>query len=86
MHRFWKTFWIQKTTASKKIARLCFSGIMSSYISGGNLNEDFCGVEPVTHPPEPVETRPPPDVDLQRELDLNKTDEAILGSECLHQH
>ncbi|KAG7307721.1 hypothetical protein JYU34_006292, partial [Plutella xylostella] len=45
---------------------------------GGVLNEDFCGVEPVTHPPEPIETRPPPDAnDLGP--DFHKTDEAILG-------
>ncbi|XP_049869625.1 neurexin-4 [Pectinophora gossypiella] len=49
-------------------------------LGGGILHEDFCGVEPVTHPPEPIETRPPPDVDLQRELDYHKTDEAILGT------
>ncbi|KAG6457370.1 neurexin-4 isoform X1 [Manduca sexta] len=49
-------------------------------LGGGILNEDFCGVEPVTHPPEPIETRPPPLVDLQHELDYHKTDEAILGT------
>ncbi|KAL0832456.1 hypothetical protein ABMA28_000688 [Loxostege sticticalis] len=49
-------------------------------LGGGVLHEDFCGVEPVTHPPEPVETRPPPDRDLQAELDYHKTDEAILGT------
>ncbi|XP_063893286.1 neurexin-4 isoform X2 [Helicoverpa armigera] len=49
-------------------------------LGGGVLNEDFCGVEPVTHPPERVETRPPPDLDLQRDLDLHNTDEAILGT------
>lgn len=54
------------------------------FITGGRLNEDFCGVEPVTHPPEPVETRPPPGVDLQRELDFHKTDEAILGSKYFY--
>ncbi|CAH2071974.1 unnamed protein product, partial [Iphiclides podalirius] len=47
---------------------------------GGILHEDFCGVEPVTHPPEPAETRPPPAVDLQRDLDFHRTDEAILGT------
>ncbi|XP_052755482.1 neurexin-4 isoform X2 [Galleria mellonella] len=44
------------------------------------LHEDFCGVEPVTHPPEPVETRPPPALDLQHDLDYHRTDEAILGT------
>ncbi|VVC93590.1 unnamed protein product [Leptidea sinapis] len=42
--------------------------------------EDFCGVEPVTHPPEPVETRPPPRTDLDAELDYHRTDEAILAT------
>lgn len=27
------------------------------------LTEDFCGVEPVTHPPIEIETRPPPPID-----------------------
>ncbi|XP_050681113.1 neurexin-4 [Leptidea sinapis] len=47
---------------------------------GGILQEDFCGVEPVTHPPEPVETRPPPRTDLDAELDYHRTDEAILAT------
>lgn len=51
------------------------------FVTGSVLNEDFCGVEPVTHPPEAVETRPPPAVDLERERALNNTDEAILASE-----
>ncbi|XP_060801715.1 neurexin-4 [Amyelois transitella] len=47
---------------------------------GLRLHEDFCGVEPVTHPPERAETRPPPLGDLSRELDYHKTDEAILAT------
>ncbi|XP_041970280.1 neurexin-4 isoform X2 [Aricia agestis] len=47
---------------------------------GGVLHEDFCGVEPVTHPPEPVETRPPPPTDLADDLQLHRTDEAILAT------
>ncbi|XP_045526116.1 neurexin-4 isoform X1 [Pieris brassicae] len=46
---------------------------------GGILHEDFCGVEPVTHPPEPIETRPPPPVDNTAD-DLHRTDEAILAT------
>lgn len=30
------------------------------------LTEDFCGVEPVTHPPIERETRPPPLVDEEK--------------------
>lgn len=42
--------------------------------------EDFCGVEPVTHPPNPLETRPPPvlDEDKLRQA-YNQTDSAIIG-------
>jgi contactin associated protein-like 2 len=45
------------------------------------LTEDFCGVEPVTHPPPELETRPPPDVDQDKlEAAYNRTNSAILGS------
>nr|CAD7425131.1 unnamed protein product [Timema monikensis] len=47
---------------------------------GTPLNEDFCGVEPVTHPPNMVETRPPPLVDEEKLRQIyNRTDSAILG-------
>ncbi|CAG2055774.1 unnamed protein product, partial [Timema podura] len=47
---------------------------------GTPLNEDFCGVEPVTHPPNMVETRPPPLVDEAKLRQIyNRTDSAILG-------
>jgi len=48
---------------------------------GSTLTEDFCGVEPITHPPDIMETRPPPDIDEDK-LDkaYNRTDSAILGS------
>ncbi|XP_065337127.1 neurexin-4 isoform X2 [Cloeon dipterum] len=50
--------------------------------SGGDtLTEDFCGVEPVTHPPPELETRPPPDVDKDKlEAAYNRTNSAVLGS------
>ncbi|XP_011301961.1 neurexin-4 isoform X1 [Fopius arisanus] len=48
---------------------------------GGSVNEDFCGVEPITHPPNIVETRPPPVVDEEKvRAAYNETDTAILGS------
>ncbi|XP_038122350.1 neurexin-4 isoform X1 [Culex quinquefasciatus] len=47
---------------------------------GTPLTEDFCGVEPVTHPPIEVETRPPPDVDEEKLRDAYGPDTAILGS------
>ncbi|KAG7191157.1 hypothetical protein KM043_007179 [Ampulex compressa] len=48
---------------------------------GTPLTEDFCGVEPITHPPNIVETRPPPDVDDEKvRAAYNETDTAILGS------
>ncbi|KAL4707615.1 hypothetical protein ACJJTC_014720 [Scirpophaga incertulas] len=43
------------------------------------LHEDFCGVEPVTHPPEAAETRPPPALGPPRDAH-HGTDEAILAS------
>ncbi|XP_034948023.1 neurexin-4 isoform X2 [Chelonus insularis] len=47
----------------------------------GTATEDFCGVEPVTHPPNIVETRPPPLVDQDKvRAAYNETDTAILGS------
>ncbi|XP_058066107.1 neurexin-4 [Anopheles bellator] len=47
---------------------------------GGPLTEDFCGVEPVTHPPMEIETRPPPLIDEDRLRDAYGPDTAILGS------
>lgn len=48
---------------------------------GTTLTEDFCGVEPITHPPNIVETRPPPLVDDDKvRAAYNETDTAILGS------
>ncbi|KZC15059.1 Neurexin-4 [Dufourea novaeangliae] len=48
---------------------------------GTPLTEDFCGVEPITHPPDTVETRPPPQVDEEKvRAAYNETDTAILGS------
>ncbi|XP_034192438.1 neurexin-4 isoform X1 [Osmia lignaria lignaria] len=48
---------------------------------GTSLTEDFCGVEPITHPPDIIETRPPPQVDEEKvRAAYNETDTAILGS------
>ncbi|XP_076761852.1 neurexin-4 isoform X5 [Xylocopa sonorina] len=48
---------------------------------GTPLTEDFCGVEPITHPPDIVETRPPPEIDEAKvRAAYNETDTAILGS------
>ncbi|EEB13815.1 Contactin-associated protein 1 precursor, putative [Pediculus humanus corporis] len=42
--------------------------------------EDFCGVEPVTHPPDIFETRPPPILDEDRvKAAYNQTDSAVIG-------
>ncbi|XP_066260020.1 neurexin-4 isoform X2 [Euwallacea similis] len=57
------------------------SGPGNVKVLGDPLNEDFCGVEPVTHPPDIVETRPPPIVDEDKvRRAYNQTDSAILGS------
>ncbi|XP_053986437.1 neurexin-4 isoform X1 [Hylaeus anthracinus] len=48
---------------------------------GTPLTEDFCGVEPITHPPYSVETRPPPQLDEEKvRAAYNEVDTAILGS------
>ncbi|XP_015588333.1 neurexin-4 isoform X1 [Cephus cinctus] len=50
-------------------------------VLGDPLTEDFCGVEPITHPPNIIETRPPPQVDEDKlRAAYNETDTAILGS------
>ncbi|KAK2575769.1 hypothetical protein KPH14_007155 [Odynerus spinipes] len=50
-------------------------------VSKTPLTEDFCGVEPITHPPNIIETRPPPQVDEEKvRAAYNETDTAILGS------
>ncbi|KAK9504052.1 hypothetical protein O3M35_010488 [Rhynocoris fuscipes] len=46
----------------------------------GALTEDFCGVEPVTHPPDIIETRPPPDIDEEKLADIYRdTESAVVG-------
>ena len=55
---------------------------MFSYIEP--LTEDYCGVEPVTHPPDIVETRPPPEVDEDKLRQIyQRTDSAILGGKIV---
>lgn len=47
------------------------------------LTEDFCGVEPITHPPIELETRRPPIIDEDKlRKAYNQVDSAILGSKC----
>lgn len=42
--------------------------------------EDFCGLEPVTHPPEIAETRPPLDLDGDKvKAAYHETDNALIG-------
>lgn len=50
----------------------------------GLVTEDFCGVEPITHPPEPLETRPPLDIDEDKlKAAYHETDGAFVGGELL---
>lgn len=50
------------------------------FVSGPPV-EDFCGVEPITHPPEPMETRPPLDIDQDKVLAAyHETNSAFIGS------
>lgn len=60
---------------------LCIiNDIYSFRIRLARLSEDFCGVEPVTHPPIELETRPPPLVDEDKlRKAYNQVDSAILG-------
>lgn len=45
------------------------------------LTEDFCGVEPITHPPILRETRPPPIVDPYKvEKAYHRFDSILWGS------
>lgn len=49
-------------------------------VLAGALTEDFCGVEPVTHPPDIIETRPPPDIDEEKLREIYRdTESAIVG-------
>ncbi|KAL9908439.1 neurexin-4 isoform 1-T1 [Glossina fuscipes fuscipes] len=49
---------------------------------GTPVTEDFCGVEPVTHPPIEIETRPPPLIDEEKlRKAYNEVDSVLLG--CL---
>lgn len=53
-------------------------------IISANLTEDFCGVEPITHPPDVIETRPPPIVDEEQlRKAYNQIDSAVLGSKFM---
>ncbi|XP_065217760.1 neurexin-4 isoform X3 [Planococcus citri] len=49
-------------------------------IRATDVMEDFCGVEPVTHPPEPIETRPPLDLDQDKvNAAYHETANAVIG-------
>nr|CAG4638226.1 EOG090X00DN [Cyclestheria hislopi] len=46
-----------------------------------SISEDFCGIEPVTHPPDIRETRPPPNIDEDKLQELYPgSQSAILGA------
>ncbi|CAG9837466.1 unnamed protein product [Diabrotica balteata] len=48
---------------------------------GTNLTEDYCGVEPITHPPDIIQTRPPPILDEEKlRRAYNQVNSAVLGS------
>ncbi|XP_034938756.1 neurexin-4-like, partial [Chelonus insularis] len=49
--------------------------------TGGPITEDFCGVEPITHPPNVVETRPPLHIDQAKlKAAFHEWNKIILGS------
>ena len=52
----------------------------NSFCFVAQLTEDFCGVEPVTHPPIEIETRPPPLIDEEKlRKAYNEVDSVLLG-------
>lgn len=56
------------------------NSILLLFSSLAIANEDYCGVEPVTHPPYIPETRPPPILDDDKvKKAYRRTDSAILG-------
>ncbi|XP_074114384.1 neurexin-4 isoform X3 [Cotesia typhae] len=62
--------------------KLFFQQNRPSYIRSihSDVPENTCAVEPTTHPPDVVETRPPPIVDEEKvRAAYNETDTAILG-------
>ena len=64
-----------RTISSEEYANRC-----ARTIYPGLVTEDFCGVEPFTHPPEPLETRPPLDIDYDKVQDAyHETDSALVG-------
>lgn len=60
------------------IVESCDKQFFSSFVA--QLTEDFCGVEPVTHPPIEVETRPPPIIDEDKlRKAYSRIDSVVLG-------
>lgn len=56
-------------------------------VFSAQLTEDFCGVEPVTHPPIEVETRPPPLIDEDKlRKAYSRIDSVVLGGTFLSVH
>lgn len=54
------------------------------HFSLGTLTEDFCGVEPITHPPNIAETRPPPPIDEEKLKEIySSTDSAVVGGKSM---
>ncbi|XP_037077465.1 LOW QUALITY PROTEIN: neurexin-4-like [Pollicipes pollicipes] len=62
--------------------KLMFQENRPSNVMGSSpkIHEDYCGIEPVRHPEEVTETRPPPEVDEDIVSSLyNELDAAVLG-------
>lgn len=59
--------------------------ILTDFFFVAPLTEDFCGVEPITHPPTILEQRPPPIVDEEKvRKAYHRTDSAILGGKFIN--
>ena len=49
------------------------------FILASQIIEDYCGIEPIRHPEEETEVRPPPPVDEEVLMELYNDNAAVLG-------
>lgn len=54
---------------------------MYHFPPAGKIFEDYCGIEPIRHPEEETETRPPPILSDQVLMRLYDDNSALLGGQ-----